>query len=201
MKISLLILCFLSSNVLSAKDLDATLLKSRFSDARHEGLSGADLSISDGISALISNPSFTGGSFKSMNKDTFKMFTFPYFGGDILNSSDSVSSSLFSDPTFDTNEFASDLTTKDDPAYSRTSIVSALGFSRFVLAAYYDNQTSLAKWDSDNTFNIARQANIGAMLAFSMTNKDKNFFLGGNLSWVSQSLLKEIGRASCRERV
>ena len=171
MKKLLVVLCFLGGSALNAKDLDATLLKSRFSDARHEGLSGADLSISDGISSLISNPSFTGGSFKSLNKDTFKMFTFPYFGGDILNSSKSVSSSFFSDPTFDSNEFATDLSTKDDPAYTRTSIISALGISRFIIAAYYDNQTSLAKWESDNTFNVARQENIGAILSFSMTNK------------------------------
>ena len=177
-----------------AKDLNATISKTKFADARHESLSGADLSISDGISALNSNPAFTGGSFKSMNKDTFKRFSFPYFGANILGSQDSVSSSLFSNPTFDTNKFAEDLTSKQEPAYSRTSIVSAVGIARFIIAGYYDNQTSLAKWDSDNTFNVARQENIGAMLSFSMLNKNKNFFFGGSLTWINQSLLK--GNAS-----
>ena len=94
-----------------------------------------------------------------------------------------------SDPTFSTNTFASDLTDKDSPAYSRLSIVPAIGFARFVFAPIIDIQTSLAKWESDNTFNIARQQNVGAKMSFSMHCNSKSFFLGGSFSYFMQDLL------------
>ena len=57
-------------------------ISTKFADARHESLSGAD--ISDGISALNSNPAFTGGSFNHTFKDLASPISLIYWARKIL---------------------------------------------------------------------------------------------------------------------
>ena len=185
--VTTLILFGLSEGAWS-KDLNASLSNSSFAESRHESLSAADLIMSDGIAAAVSNPAYTGGGFKGVKKENFRMFYFPYVATNTLITENSASSSLLTAFSF-SNDFADELTGDDQPSYSRISLVPAIGFSRVIIAPIYDIQTSLSQWDSDGSYNVARQENMGINLSFSMHNDARSFFFGGKMSWLNQSRL------------